>query len=353
MITVPAFINERILPLFFSYNVEKIRKDFPFFNPKDGSKPWVYLDNAATAQKPKVVIDRLVQYYTEENSNIHRGVYSLSEIATKHFEDARKTIAAFIGAESDKQVIYTSGATEGINMLANAFAQSELRAEDEIVITEMEHHSNIIPWQMIAKRTGVVLKVIPVTSNGELSIEKVERTISKKTKIVSVAHVSNTLGTVNPIKTIIEIAHAKGAAVVIDGAKAVGHLPVNVRELDCDFYVFSGHKIGAPTGIGVLYGKKEWLERLSPVKGGGGMIFEATSIDATYKSYPYGFEAGTPNIAGAIALATAVTYISNIGLSHIAAHEQKLTSYAEKKLYDIPGITRVGNPRNRIGILSF
>ena len=352
MITIPAFINERILPLFFSYNVEKIRKDFPFFNPKEG-KLLVYLDNAATAQKPQVVIDRLVKYYTEENSNIHRGVYKLSEHATKEFEGARKTIAAFVGAASEKEIIFTSGATESINLVAEAFGETELKAGDEIVITEMEHHSNIIPWQMIAKRTGAILKAIPVTPEGELPIEKVERLITKKTKIVAVTHVSNALGTVNPIKTIIDIAHRKGASVLIDGAKAMGHMPVHVRELNADFYVFSGHKIGGPTGIGVLYGKDEWLKKLTPQKGGGGMVFEATTSDAVYKQHPHGFEAGTPHIAGVVGLAAAVTYISNIGLSHIAAHEQRLASYAEKKLYAIPGVKRVGAPQHHIGILSF
>lgn len=353
MITLPTFINERILPLFFSYNVEKIRKDFPFFNPKDGKKALVYLDNAATSQKPQVVIDRLVKYYTEENSNIHRGIYRLSEEATEFYEEARKTVAAFMGAESDKQIIFTSGATDGINMIAQAFSLTELSPGDEIVTTEMEHHSNLIPWQMAAQRTGATLKVIPVSKEGELSIEKVERAITKNTKIIALAHASNALGTINPIKTIIDIAHEKGAAVLVDGAKAIGHLPVNVRELDVDFYVFSGHKVGGPTGIGAVYGKKEWLKKLTPPKGGGGMIYEAKIDHADYKSYPYVFEAGTPHIAGAIGLATALTYISNIGLSHIAAHEQQLTSYAEKLLFELPGIKRVGAPKNRIGILSF
>lgn len=357
MITLPTFINERILPLFFSYNVEKIREDFPFFNLKDeqgnSKKPLVYLDNAATSQKPQVVIDRLVKYYTEENSNIHRGIYRLSEVATEHFEGARKTIAAFMGADSEKEIIFTSGTTDGINIIAQAFSLTELSPGDEIITTELEHHSNLIPWQMAAKRTGATLKVIPASKEGELFIEKVERAITKNTKIVALAHVSNALGTINPIKTIIDIAHAKGAAVLIDGAKAMGHLPVNVRELDVDFYVFSGHKVGGPTGIGVIYGKKEWLKKLSPPKGGGGMIYDASSTHANYKSYPHVFEAGTPHIAGAIGLATALTYISDIGLSHIAAHEQKLTSYAEKLLFELPGIKRVGAPKNRIGILSF
>jgi cysteine desulfurase / selenocysteine lyase len=353
MATISTFINERILPLFFSYNVEKVRKDFPFFNPKDNVKLWVYLDNAATSQKPQVVIDRLVKYYTEENSNIHRGVYKLSEVATDYYEGARKTIAAFIGAESEREIIFTSGATDGINMIAQAFGQTEIKAGDDILISEMEHHSNVIPWQMLAQRTGAILKVIPVTKEGELSIEKVERLITKKTKIIAIAHVSNTLGTINPVKTIIELAHEKNIPVLIDGAMAVCHMPVNVRELDADFYVFSGHKIGGPTGIGVLYGKEEHLQKLQPQKGGGGMIVEATNIDATYKKNPHGFEAGTPHIAGAIGLAEAVTYNSNIGLSHIAAYEQKLTHYAENKLFALEGVSRIGSPKNHIGILSF
>lgn len=353
MISMPTFINERILPLFFTYNVEKIRKDFPFFNPADGSEPLVYLDNAATSQKPQAVIDRLVKYYTEENSNIHRGTYALSERATIYFEDARKTVAAFLGAKSEREIIFTSGATDSINLVARAFGDGIVQAGDEILVTEMEHHSNLIPWQMLAKRTGATIKTIPVTQDGELVIEKVERLLTKKTKILAMVHVSNTLGTINPVKTIIELAHAKGVPVLVDGAKAAGHIPVNVQELDADFYAFSGHKVGGPTGIGALYGKEEWLERLTPQKGGGGIIYEASMTDATYKKHPHLFEAGTPHIAGAIGLAEALLYISKIGIPHITAYEQKLTSYAETRLFNISGVRRIGHPQHHIGILSF
>jgi len=352
MDVIPTFINERILPLFFSYRVENIRKDFPFFNPRNGKAPLHFLDNASTLQKPQVVIDRITKFYERENSNIHRGIYTLSEKATEYFENARNVVAAFIGAHSRDEIIFTSGTTESINMVAQGYRELVGKG-DEVLISEMEHHSNIIPWQMLCNKTGAVLKAIPVTQKGELAIEKIDRLITKRTKILALTHVSNALGTINPVQTIIELAHSKGVPVLIDGAKAVGHIQVNMADLDADYYAFSGHKLGSPTGIGVLFIKKGGLSKLQPTKGGGGMIIEATTTDAIYKDQPHGFEAGTPHIAGALGLEAAITYISSVGISNITAYEHKMTSYAQKRLFVIPGVKRAGDPKHNIGIISF
>jgi len=335
-----------------SYDVERIRQDFPVLDQQVRGKPLVYLDNAATSQKPKAVIDSIVQYYENDNANIHRGVHTLSERATLSYENARKKVQTFLGAESHKEIVFTRGATEAINLVANAFAE-KLKAGDEVLITAMEHHSNIVPWQMLCKKTGAELKVAPINTKGELILEEFEALISKKTKFAAISHMSNALGTINPIKQLIDLLHQHDVPVLIDGAQAIPHITVDVQALDCEFYVFSGHKLYAPTGIGALYGKMEQLEQMSAYQGGGDMISVVTFDKTVYNKVPYKFEAGTPNIAGTIGLGAALDYVSDIGIAAIAAHENSLLEYAVEQSKRIDKLRIIGTAENKGAIMSF
>jgi len=335
------------------WDVEKIRRDFPILSEQVYGKPLTYLDNAATTQKPQVVIDALTQYYSKENANIHRGIFCLSEQATKRYKTARHKVQEFISAASDKEIIFVRGTTEALNLVAHCYGRTFLKAGDEVLITHMEHHSNIVPWQMLEEETGIKLKVAPINDQGELILEEFEKLLTDKVKFVSVIHVSNALGTVNPVKEIVRLAHAKGIPVMIDGAQAVAHTPVNVRDLDCDFYVFSGHKLLGPTGIGVLYGKKEFLEKMPPYQGGGDMIRSVSFEKTTYNDLPYKFEAGTPHIAGVIGLGVAIDYIRSIGLERIEAYEQELLKYGSEKILQVPGLRLIGTAKHKSAILSF
>jgi len=334
-------------------DVEKIRKDFPILQQEVHGKPLVYLDNAATAQKPSVVIETLDQYYREYNSNIHRGVHALSEKGTAAYEESREKVKTFINADSNKEIIFVRGATEGINLITQSFGRSMITAGDEIIISEMEHHSNIVPWQLLCEQTGAQLKVIPINDAGELIMEEYEKLLNKKTKIVAVGHISNALGTINPIKKMIDMAHQVNAKILIDGAQAAPHTAVDVKALDCDFYVFSGHKLFGPTGIGVLYGKQELLESMPPYQGGGDMIKMVTLEKTYYNDLPYKFEAGTPHIAGVIGLGAAIDYIQAIGLDDIASYEHELLTYATQQVDAIESVTLVGTAKEKTSILSF
>jgi len=333
-------------------DIQKIRADFPILSQTVNGKPLVYFDNGATSQKPQVVIDAEVKYYNEINANIHRGVHTLSQLATDAYEVARGKVKDHINAKHAHEVLFTSGTTHGINLVANGFA-SILKPGDEVVVSSLEHHSNIVPWQMLCEKTGAVLKVIPIDENGELIIEEFDKLLSDKTKIVTVNHISNALGVINPIKYIIDKAHAIGAAVLIDGAQAVPHLKPDVQELDCDFYAFSGHKMCGPTGTGILYGKEEWLNKLPPYQGGGEMIKEVTFEKTTYADLPHKFEAGTPNIAGGIVLGTAIDYLNSVGFENIQAYEHELLEHATKRLNEIEGIRIYGNTKNKASVVSF
>lgn len=333
-------------------DIQKIRADFPILSQTVNGKPLVYFDNGATSQKPQVVIDAEVKYYQEINANIHRGVHTLSQLATDAYEVARGKVKDHINAKHAHEVLFTSGTTHGINLVANGFA-SILKPGDEVVVSSLEHHSNIVPWQMLCEKTEAVLKVIPINDNGELIIEEFDKLLSDKTKIVTVNHISNALGVINPIKYIIDKAHAVGAAVLIDGAQAVPHLKPDVQQLDCDFYAFSGHKMCGPTGTGILYGKEEWLNKLPPYQGGGEMIKEVTFEKTTYADLPHKFEAGTPNIAGGIVLGTAIDYLNEIGFDKIHEYENELLEYATKRLNEIEGIRIYGNTKNKASVVSF
>ncbi len=334
-------------------NITKIRNDFPILKQMIHGKPLVYLDNAATTQKPVQVITAVDDYYREYNSNIHRGVHTLSQKATEAYEGARKKLQVFINAASSKEIIFTRGATESINLVAQSYGRSRLQPGDEIIISEMEHHSNIVPWQLLCEQTGAVLKVIPINAAGELIMEAFEKLLSKKTRIVSIVHISNALGTINPVKTIIDMAHAHNAIVLVDGAQAVAHTPVDVQALDCDFYVFSGHKLFGPTGTGVLYGKQALLEAMPPYQGGGDMIKMVTFAKTTYNDLPHKFEAGTPHIAGFIGLGAAIDYVNMVGLDNISAWEADLLHYAEAAVADIKVLNIVGTAQHKASILSF
>lgn len=336
-----------------NFDVAQIRKDFPILREQVYGKPLTYLDNAATTQKPQVVIDTLTQYYAKENANIHRGVFCLSEQATKRYKSARLKVREFLGAESDKEIVFVRGTTEALNLVVHCYGRTFLKAGDEVLITHMEHHSNIVPWQMLAEELGVKLKVAPINDQGELMMEDFKKLLTDQVKFVSVVHVSNALGTVNPVKEIIRLAHAKGIPVMVDGAQAVAHTPVNVRELDCDFYALSGHKLFGPTGIGVFYGKREFLEKMPPYQGGGDMIRTVTFEKTTYNDLPYKFEAGTPHIAGVIGLGVAIDYIQSVGLEKIEAYEQELLKYGTEKLLQVPGLRLIGTARQKSAILSF
>ncbi|MBR3465637.1 MAG: cysteine desulfurase [Bacteroidales bacterium] len=329
------------------------RNDFPILNEKVYGKTLVYLDNAATTQKPQVVIDALSDYYRRINSNIHRGVHCLSQLATNEFEQAREAVRQYIHAASTQEVIFTRGATESINLVAASFGRTYLHAGDEVIVSEMEHHSNIVPWQLACEDRGATLKVLPFNDKGELMLRELETLITERTKIVAVAHVSNSLGTVNPIEEVIRIAHSHNVPVLIDGAQAVAHCPVDVQALDCDFYCFSGHKMYAPMGIGVMYGKAQWLNEMQPYQGGGEMIKDVTFEKTTYNELPYKFEAGTPSVGDVIGLRKAIEYIGGIGLANIAAYEQELLAYTTEKLARIDGMRFIGEASHKTGVISF
>ena len=334
-------------------DIESIRKEFPILAREVHGKPLVYFDNGATTQKPQVVLDRIMHAYTLENSNIHRGVHYLSGVATEAHEAARQRVADFIGANSKDEILFTRGTTESINLVARTLADQICHEGDEIIVTTMEHHSNIVPWQMACERTGAVLRIAPINQRGELILSEFEALLNERTKIVSVAHVSNVLGTVNPVADIIRMAHKHGAKVLIDGAQAIAHIPVNVLELDADFYAFSGHKVYAPNGIGVLYGKREILDAMPPFMGGGEMIETVRFEKTTYNKLPYKYEAGTPDYVGSCALATALDYISTIGMKEIADYEHELLAYATEKIKEIEGIRIIGEAKEKSGVLSF
>jgi cysteine desulfurase/selenocysteine lyase len=333
-------------------DIQKIRADFPILTQKVNGKPLVYFDNGATTQKPQVVIDAIAKYYQEINANIHRGVHTLSQLATDAYEESRKKIQNHINAKFAHEVLFTSGTTHGINAVTNGFA-SILKAGDEILVSALEHHSNIVPWQMLCERTGAILRVIPMNTDGELIMAEYDKLLSDKTKIVTVNHISNALGTINPVKYMIDKAHEVGAAVLIDGAQAVPHLKPDVQELDCDFYVFSGHKLCGPTGTGILYGKEEWLNKLPPYQGGGEMIKEVSFEKTTYAELPHKFEAGTPNIAGGIALGTAVDYMDSVGFDNIQQQEKELLEYGTQQLLTIEGLKIYGTAKEKTSVISF
>lgn len=333
--------------------IDEIRNDFPILKQQINGKPLIYFDNGATAQKPKQVIDSITDYYTNYNSNIHRGVHELSQRATEKYEEAREKVRGFINANLVEEIIFTSGTTDSINLVAQTFSEAFLNEGDEIIISEMEHHSNIVPWQMACERTGAKLKVIPINQKGELIIEEFEKLLSDQTKIVAITHVSNTLGTINPVKDIMEKAHALNIPVLLDGAQSVPHMKIDVQDLDCEFYAFSGHKMFGPTGVGILYGKKEWLEKIPPYKGGGDMIKEVTFEKTTYNILPHKMEAGTPNIVGGIALGSAIDYMNKVGFDFIQKQEEELLSYATEKVQEIEGLKIIGTASKKAGVLSF
>jgi cysteine desulfurase/selenocysteine lyase len=333
-------------------DIQKIRTDFPILSQKVNGRALVYFDNGATSQKPQVVIDAISKYYQEINANIHRGVHTLSQLATDAYEVSRGKIQNHINAQFAHEVLFTSGTTHGINLVANGFA-SILKPGDEVLVSALEHHSNIVPWQMLCEKTGAILRVIPMNDKGELVIDQFDQLVSNKTKIVTVNHISNALGTINPIQYIIDKSHEFGAAVLIDGAQAVPHLKPDVQELDCDFYVFSGHKICGPTGTGILYGKEAWLNKLPPYQGGGEMIKEVTFEKTTYADLPHKFEAGTPNIAGGIVLGVAIDYMNSIGFDNIQKQEKELLHYGTKRLLEIDGLTIYGTSAEKTSVISF
>ena len=330
-----------------------IRRDFPILRQRIHGKPLVYLDNAATTQKPQVVIDRMTRYYAEENANIHRGVHALSDRATEAYEAARETVRGFVNAAHSREIIFVRGATEGINLVAQTYGRAHVGPGDEIVLSEMEHHSNIVPWQILCEEKGARLRIVPMTDAGELRLDEYERLLSARTRLVSVTHVSNALGTINPVAEMIRLAHARGIAVLLDGAQAVAHMPVDVRRLDCDFYVFSGHKVLGPTGIGALYGRAALLEAMPPYQGGGDMISSVTFERTQYNVLPNKFEAGTPNIAGALGLAAALDYLTTLGLEWVTAHERDLLGYGSEALSQVPGLRLTGTAPQKAAILGF
>ena len=334
-------------------SVDEIRKDFPILGREVYGKPLVYLDNAATTQKPRCVIDAISDEYCSVNANVHRGVHFLSQQATRLHEDAREAVRAFINARSTAEVVFTRGTTESLNLVASSFGDAFLKEGDEVIVSEMEHHSNIVPWQLLRDRKGIVLKVIPIDDTGRLQLEQLEQLFTPRTRLVSVAHVSNVLGTVNPVKRIAEMAHAHGALVLVDGAQSVPHISVDVQALDCDFYVFSGHKVYGPTGVGVLYGKEALLDRMPPYQGGGEMIARVTFEKTTYERLPYKFEAGTPDYVGTHALAVALQYVSHIGMDAIAAHEHTLTQMAMEQMQQVKGLQVYGTTEEKGAVVAF
>jgi cysteine desulfurase/selenocysteine lyase len=342
-------VTAEIKPL----DIEAVRMDFPILQTKVYGRDLTYLDNAATTHKPLQVIERISKYYLTENSNVHRGVHYLSQLASDEYEAAREKIRAFINAGSTKEIVFTRGATESINLVASSFGRKFISAGDEIVITGMEHHANIVPWQLFCERSGAVLKAVPIDDNGELILEKYAELLTPRTKLVSIVHISNSLGTINPVEEIIRMAHERGIPVLLDGAQSIQHAKIDVRELDVDFFVFSGHKIYGPTGVGVLYGKEAFLEQMPPYQGGGDMIRTVTLEKTTYNDLPFKFEAGTPNIEGVIGLGTAIDYVNGLGLASISAHEAELTRYALEQLSAIPKLKIIGTAKKRAPVFSF
>lgn len=336
-----------------AFDIEKVRRDFPILGREVRGKRLVYLDNAATTQKPQAVIDRIVKYYAEENSNVHRGVHYLSEVATEGYEDARTIVREFLNARDVREIVFTRGTTESINLVAQSWGGRHIAAGDEVLISAIEHHSNIVPWQMLCGAKGAKLRIIPVNDQGELSVEEYERMLSSRVKLVAIGHISNALGTVNPIRKMTELAHAAGAVVLIDGAQGVPHGTVDVRDIGCDFYAFSGHKVYAPTGVGVLYGKQALLEEMPPWQGGGDMILSVSFEKTTYNALPYKFEAGTPNIEGVIGLGEALRYIAGLGVANVAAWEHDLLVYATARLQEIKGLTIIGTAADKASVISF
>jgi len=335
------------------FNIEHIRADFPILKLKIDGKPLVYLDNAASSQMPQPVIDRMVRYQTTQHANINRAVHYLSETATAEYEESRRRLKHFINASEDREVIFTSGTTDAINLVAHGYGRKFIGSGDEIVLTTLEHHSNIVPWQMLAEENGAKIRVVPINDTGELLIDKYKQLFNKHTKFVGVTHVSNALGTINPIKQMIEFAHARGVPVLVDGAQAAPHMKIDVQDLDCDFYTFSGHKLCGPTGIGILYGKTALLKRMQPFKGGGDMIASVTFEKTTYNTIPHKFEAGTPPIAAAIGFGAAVDYLSAVDMSMIAVYEQDLINYATEQICHMPGIRIIGTAAEKVAVLSF
>ncbi|MEI3166538.1 MAG: cysteine desulfurase [Lachnospiraceae bacterium] len=335
------------------YDVQKIREDFPILSRKVYNKPLIYLDNGATTQKPRVVVESITDEYYSVNANVHRGVHFLSQQATNLHEASRETVRKFINARSTSEIVFTRGTTESINLVASTFVDSQMKEGDEVIVSVMEHHSNIVSWQLQAARKGIVLKVIPMNDRGELLLDEYEKLFSPRTRLVSVAHVSNVLGTINPVKEMIATAHAHGVPVLIDGAQSIPHMPIDVQDLDADFYVFSGHKVYGPTGIGVLYGKEAWLDKLPPYQGGGEMIKNVSFEHTTFNELPFKFEAGTPDYIGSTALAKALDYVSAIGMDKIAAYEHELTVYAMNRLKEIPGMRIFGEAEHKGGVISF
>ena len=351
--TTTAAANAVTAPAAAGFDAERVRADFPILSQEINGKPLVYLDNAATSQKPQAVIDTLVRYYTTLNSNVHRGIHTLSQRATDDYEGARGKLRELVNAADDCEIIYTGGTTEGINLVAHTYGRQHIGPGDEIIVSNMEHHSNIVPWQMLCEERGAVLRVVPIDDSGVLLLDEYERLLSPRTKLVAMTHVSNALGTIQPVERIIELAHQAGARVLLDGAQAVQHLRVDVRQLDCDFYAFSGHKLFGPTGTGVLYGKAELLESMPPFHGGGEMIKSVTFEKTLYNDLPYKFEAGTPNIAGMIGLGAAVDYVQGIGYENFAAYEAELLEYGARALSSIQGVRLVGTAPHKAGVLSF
>ena len=337
-----------------SFDVEKIRNDFPILARTVNDKPLVYFDNAATTQKPNIVIDSMTNYYTYENANIHRGLHFLSEVATELYENSRLKVKEFINSMSASEVIFTKGTTEGINLIANTMCRADmLKNGDEIIISHMEHHANIVPWQLICERKDIELKVVPINDDGELDFEAYKNLVTEKTKLVSIVHTSNSLGTINPVKGIIDYAHSAGIPVLIDAAQAVAHEKIDVQDLDCDFLVFSGHKLFGPTGIGILYGKTEYLDKLPPYQGGGDMIRTVSFAKTTFDDLPHKFEAGTPNIVGGIGLGVAIKYLNTLNFNDIQSHEKVLLNYATEKMLEIPGLRIIGTAKNKASVISF
>ena len=334
-------------------DLNKIREDFPILSRTVYNRPLVYLDNGATTQKPRCVVDAITDEYYSVNANVHRGVHFLSQQATELHEVSRETVRKFINARSTNEIVFTRGTTESINLLAYSFGEAMMKEGDEVIISTMEHHSNIVPWQLLAERKGIKLRVIPITDEGELVMEEYERLFNEKTRLVSVMHVSNVLGTVNPVRRIIDTAHSHGVPVLIDGAQSTPHFAVDMQELDCDFFAFSGHKIYGPTGVGVLYGKEEWLDRLPPYQGGGEMIKNVSFEKTTFNELPYKFEAGTPDYVATHALAKALDYVSEIGMDNIQRHEQELTRYATERMAEIPGMRFIGTAPGKDAVISF
>lgn len=331
----------------------KLRADFPLLQQTAHGKPLIYLDNSVTSQKPQVVIDAITHYYTHDNANIHRGVYELSQRATEMYEQVRVDIKNFINAQHDHEIIFVRGTTEAINLVSQSYGRSRLQEGDEVIISAMEHHSNIVPWQMLAEQVGIIVRVIPISDAGEIEMDSYQNLFNKNTKMVAIAHASNALGTINPIKEMIAYAHRQGVPVLIDGAQAFAHMPIDVQDLDCDFYAFSSHKAYGPTGLGVLYGKTKFLEAMPPYQGGGDMIESVSFKKTTYNKLPAKFEAGTPHIEGVIGFGVALSYMKKIGMQNIAIHEDELLQYATKKLNAIPGLRIIGTAKKKVGVISF